>query len=45
MDNLRFFVRGMNLFTDSKEIDFMDPENLSGYPSMKSVTLGVNVTL
>ena len=45
MDNIRFFVRGMNLFTRSQEIDFMDPENLSGYPSMKSVSLGVNVTL
>ena len=45
MDKIRFFVRGMNLFTSSKEIDFMDPESMTGYPSMKSVTLGVNVTL
>jgi len=45
IDNVRFFVRGMNLFSFNKEIDFMDPENLSGYPSMKSVSLGVNVTL
>ncbi len=45
MENLRFFVRGMNLFTHAKEIDFADPENLTGYPSMKSVSIGVNVTL
>jgi hypothetical protein len=45
INNMRFFVRGMNLFSFYKEIDFMDPENLSGYPSMKSVSLGVNVTL
>ena len=45
MDNLRFFVRGMNLFTKSKEIDFADPESLTGYPTMKSVSLGVNVSL
>lgn len=44
IDNMRFFVRGMNLFTYSREIDFMDPEHLTGYPSMKSVSLGVNVT-
>jgi TonB-linked SusC/RagA family outer membrane protein len=45
MDNIRFFVRGTNLFTHSKEIGFTDPESLTGYPSMKSVSLGVNVTL
>jgi TonB-linked SusC/RagA family outer membrane protein len=45
IDNIRLFVRGMNLFTQSKEIDFIDPEGLTGYPSMKSVSLGVNVTL
>lgn len=44
-DHMRFFVRGMNLFTKSKEIDFVDPEGLTGYPSMKSVSVGVNVTL
>jgi TonB-linked SusC/RagA family outer membrane protein len=45
IDNIRFFARGMNLFTNSKEIDFIDPESTTGYPSMKSVSLGVNVTL
>lgn len=45
VSNMRFFVRGMNLFTKSKEIDFIDPENLTGYPSMKSVSLGVNFSL
>ncbi len=45
VENIRFFVRGMNLFTHSKEIDFLDPESLTGYPSMKSLTLGVNVIL
>ncbi len=45
INNIRFFVRGMNLVTFSKEIDFIDPESMTGYPSMKSVSLGVNVTL
>ena len=45
VSKIRVFARGMNLFTFSKEIDFIDPENMSGYPSMKSVSLGVNVTL
>lgn len=43
--NIRVYARGMNLFTFSREIDFIDPENMSGYPSMKSVNLGVNVNL
>ncbi len=45
LDNIRFFVRGTNLFTNSKEINFIDPESLTGYPSMKSVSMGVNVRL
>lgn len=44
VENVRFFVRGMNLFTFSK-IDFTDPENVIGFPSTKSVSIGVNVTL
>lgn len=45
VNNLRLFVRGMNLFTKSKDVEFADPESLTGYPTMKSVSLGVNVSL
>jgi hypothetical protein len=43
-DNMRIYVRGMNLFTFAKEIDFIDPETISGYPSMKSVSLGISTS-
>ena len=35
----RMFVRGMNLLTIDK-FKFTDPENISGYPTMKSLNVG-----
>jgi outer membrane receptor protein involved in Fe transport len=35
----RIFVRGMNLLTMDK-FKFTDPENISGYPTMKSLNVG-----
>jgi len=35
----RVFVRGMNLLTIDK-FKFTDPENISGYPTMRSVNVG-----
>tara|TARA_R110002050_G_scaffold300670_1_gene471426 strand:+ start:12316 stop:15165 length:2850 start_codon:yes stop_codon:yes gene_type:complete len=42
--NTRIYVRGMNLFTFAKEIDFTDPETRLGYPSMKSVSFGISTS-
>ncbi|MBE0652506.1 MAG: SusC/RagA family TonB-linked outer membrane protein, partial [Bacteroidales bacterium] len=44
VENFRIFVRGMNLFTWTKEIDFMDPEIMTGYPGMTSVTMGIKAS-
>jgi len=45
IQNIRVYATGQNLLTFSS-IDFMDPElrGDTGYPNMKSVTFGVNVT-
>lgn len=40
----RFFVRGMNLFTMDK-FKYSDPENISGYPTMRSVNMGFKIQL
>lgn len=40
---VRFYVKGLDLFTFSKEIKHVDPETLSYYPAMKSVTMGVSL--
>lgn len=43
MNECRFFLKGMNLFSID-HIDIMDPEYVSmGYPSMRSYQIGVNV--
>ncbi|SDH52304.1 SusC/RagA family TonB-linked outer membrane protein [Bacteroides ovatus] len=43
MNECRFFLKGMNLFSID-HIDIMDPEYISmGYPSMRSYQIGVNV--
>lgn len=39
----RVYLRGLNLLTVSKDIDFIDPETLSAYPSMRSYNVGVSV--
>lgn len=42
--SMRIYARGLDLFTYSKEIKHLDPETLSIYPAMKSVTAGINVS-
>jgi len=45
MTSLRFFAKGMNLFSIAKELKDMDPESLTGYPTSRVVTLGVSFKL
>ena len=40
----RIFLRGMNLFTIDK-FKYSDPENIAGYPSMRSLNMGLKVQL
>jgi TonB-linked SusC/RagA family outer membrane protein len=40
----RVFIRGMNLFTFDK-FNYSDPENISGYPTMRSVNMGFKIQL
>ncbi len=40
----RVFVRGMNLFTFDK-FKYSDPENIAGYPTMRSVNMGFKIQL
>jgi TonB-linked SusC/RagA family outer membrane protein len=45
IENLKLFVRGMNLFTWD-HLKIVDPETLSvGYPVMKSINIGLNLNL
>jgi TonB-linked SusC/RagA family outer membrane protein len=45
MTSLRVFAKGMNLFTIAKDLENMDPESLTGYPTSRVVTLGVSFKL
>ncbi len=40
----RLYVRGMNLLTFAKEIDFVDPESMLNYPTMKSFSIGISTS-
>jgi TonB-linked SusC/RagA family outer membrane protein len=40
---VRFYVKGLDLFTFANGIKHVDPETLSYYPAMKSVTMGVSL--
>lgn len=42
--NSRVFLRGMNLLTLDR-FKYSDPENISGYPTMRSVNLGFKLQL
>jgi TonB-linked SusC/RagA family outer membrane protein len=42
-NSIKISVHGQNLLTRASEIDFVDPETLCNFPSMKSYTLGINV--
>ena len=44
VSNIRIFVTGTNLFSIDK-IEYGDPEALSGYPVMRTITLGLKINL
>ena len=45
VENLRFYLSGNDLFSIDNALDGWDPEvSLSGYPIMRTVMFGVNVT-
>jgi len=46
LDNVKFLLTGTNLFTISP-FDYYDPtlSEIRGYPTMRTITLGVNVTI
>jgi hypothetical protein len=41
---LKVYVRGLDMFTFSKEIKHVDPETLSIYPAMNSFTAGISLS-
>ena len=43
--SIRIYLRGTDLFTVAKELKHIDPETLSTYPSLKSYSLGISLTL
>ena len=42
IQNVRFYIVGSNIFS-LDELKISDPEKLSGYPAMKSFSLGTNI--
>jgi len=44
MNTVRFFINGINLFSIDK-IEYGDPESLTGYPVMKTITAGFKIQL
>ena len=44
VETFRFFINGTNLFSLDK-IPYGDPESLTGYPVLRTVTAGVNIQL
>lgn len=44
IDSIRLFLTGTNIFSLDK-IEYGDPESLTGYPVMRTFTLGVNLQL
>lgn len=42
IDNVRIFANGTNLFTWDK-VKYTDPESLTGYPAMRTISLGAKV--
>jgi hypothetical protein len=46
IDNLRIYLSGQNLFTFSGLLKNynLDPERISGYPTVKSYNVGVSIT-
>lgn len=40
----KVYFRGQNLFTISREMDFIDPETFTGYPATRSYSIGLSLT-
>ncbi len=40
----KVYFRGQNLFTISREMDFIDLETFSGYPATRSYSIGLSLT-
>ncbi len=45
INDIRVYLNGTNLFSIDHMNGFSDPETLSGYPSLRTFSLGVNVKL
>lgn len=45
LNNVRFFLNGTNLFSLDHMNGFTDPETISGYPAIRTMSVGVNVEL
>lgn len=45
LDKVRFFLNGTNLFSFDHMDGFTDPETMSGYPAIRTMSIGVNVQL
>ena len=45
MSQARVFLNGTNLFSIDHMDGFTDPETLTGFPSMRTISLGVNIQL
>lgn len=43
MENMRVFINGTNLFSIDHMNGYVDPENFSGYPVLKTVSIGLRV--
>lgn len=44
LNNARFFINGTNLFS-LDHMDFTDPETITGYPAVKTFSLGIRVEI
>lgn len=45
LDNTRVFINGTNLFSLDHMKGFTDPENLTGYPTLRVISLGLSIQL
>ncbi len=45
LDNARVFINGTNVFSLDHLKGFTDPENLTGYPTLMSISLGLSIQL
>lgn len=45
LDNARIFINGTNVFSLDHMEGFTDPENLTGYPTLRAISLGLSIQL